>query len=437
MTHTAEEFEALIQFLYLAPVGLVQIAPDGQIILINPISAQLLMPLSRDGGLENLFTALEGVAPDLAHRAGAFAPDYGMVCEEMKIQIKAGVPGKSGAQVLSLSLLKLDRQRMMAVLRDVTQEIQRDLLLRQNEAWLNAILTGITDYAIARLDRDGRVDDWNESIGHLTGLDRDAVVGQPYSIFYPDDAITPERTADRLREAEASGWSMDECWRTRADGSRFWGSAIIAPLRHRTEPAGPVPLDDGAQGGPAFCLVIRDITEKRDASEKFRQAATCDHLTGIANRRAFFEAAELELERWRRAPRPLALILFDADNFKRINDTHGHPVGDAVLRHLATTLAGTFRQVDVVARVGGEEFAVLLPSTDLPSALAVAERVRRKIAATCVEVNGERIAYTVSGGVALMDAGMAGLDDLLKRADAALYGAKAAGRNCIESALAA
>jgi diguanylate cyclase (GGDEF)-like protein/PAS domain S-box-containing protein len=437
MTHTVEEYEALIQFLYLAPVGLAQTTMSGEIVMINPISAKLLMPLSRDGGLANLFTALETVAPDLEHRTRTFASPYGMICEDMKIQINAGVPGKYEAQVLSLSLLKLDQDRIMAVLRDVTQEIRRELLLRQNEAWLNAILTGITDYALVRLDRDGKVDDWNESIGRLTGFAQDAVVGKSYTIFYPDDATTPERAIDRLREAEANGWSMDECWRMRADGTRFWGSAIIAPLRHQVECSAAALLDAGVRADPAFCLVIRDITDKREASEKFRQAASCDHLTGIANRRTFFEAAELELERWRRSPRPLAVILFDADNFKRINDTYGHPAGDAVLRHLAMTLSNTFRQVDIVARVGGEEFAVLLPSTDLASAASIAERVRRKIAADPVEVDGASIAYTISGGVALMGPGMSGLDDLLKRADAALYAAKASGRNCIESVLAA
>jgi diguanylate cyclase (GGDEF)-like protein/PAS domain S-box-containing protein len=437
MTHTVEEYEALIQFLYLAPVGLAQTTISGEIVMINPISAKLLMPLSRDGGLANLFTALEAVAPDLEHRARTFASPYGMICEDMKIQINAGVPGKYEAQVLSLSLLKLDQDRIMAVLRDVTQEIRRELLLRQNEAWLNAILTGITDYALVRLDRDGRVEDWNESIGRLTGFTQDAVVGKPYTIFYPDDATTPERAMDRLREAEASGWSLDECWRMRADGTRFWGSAIIAPLQHHVESSAAALLGAGVRDDPAFCLVIRDITDKREASENFRQAASCDHLTGIANRRTFFEAAELELERWRRSPRPLAVILFDADNFKRINDTYGHPAGDAVLRHLATTLSNTFRQVDIVARVGGEEFAVLLPSTDLASAASIAERVRRKIAAHPVAVDGASISYTISGGVALMGAGMSGLDDLLKRADAALYAAKASGRNCIESQLAA
>jgi diguanylate cyclase (GGDEF)-like protein/PAS domain S-box-containing protein len=424
----AAEYEALIQFLYLAPVGIVQTTIDGEIGMINPLSAQLLMPLSRDGNLCNLFAALESVAPELRHLVATFDRSHGMVCDALRVQINAGVRGETDPQVLSLSLLKLDESRLMAVLNDVTQQVRRERLLKQNEAWFNAILTGITDYALVRLDAQGRVDDWNQSIGRVTGFTREAAIGQPYSIFYPGDAMTPDRLQDRLREAGADGWSLDDGWRMKADGTRFWGSAMIAPLRDRDE------LATGAAGNEAaYCLVLRDITDKREASESLRRSNGCDHLTGLANRRTFFEAAELELARWRRSPRPLSLILFDADHFKRVNDSHGHAAGDAVLRHLSATLTATFREVDVVARLGGEEFVVLLPSTDRSGAAAVADRLRHVIASQTVEFDGARIRYTVSAGVAEMDAGMAGLDALMKRADEALYAAKSAGRNCIET----
>ena len=167
----------------------------------------------------------------------------------------------------------------------------------------------------------------------------------------------------------------------------------------------------------------------RDAAEEARHAAVCDHLTGIGNRRAFFDAAETELRRWRRLPRPLTLVLIDADNFKKINDTHGHPVGDAVLRHIARVMGATFRQVDVVARIGGEEFAVLLPSADLASAQRVAERLRAALEAQPTQTDGGPVACTVSIGIAAMDDATSSVEALLKRADAALYAAKHSGRN--------
>lgn len=431
----AEEYEALTQFMYLAPVGLAQTALDGEIVMINPVSAQLLMPLSRDGNLMNLFGALESVAPDLRSRVAGFASSHGMVCDSVRIQLSAAVRGRTEPQMLSLTLLKLDANRLMAVLSDVTQQVRRERLLRQNEAWFNALLTGITDYALISLDQHGCVSDWNPSIGRVTGFNRSSVLGQPFSIFYPDDATTPERVLDRLAEADANGWSLDDGWRRKFDGTRFWGSAMIAPLRERSQehadPAGAGAPVDAAGHERAYCLVIRDITDRREASEIARIATSCDHLTGIANRRAFFEAAELEVERWRRLPRPLSLVMFDADQFKRINDRYGHAGGDAVLRHLAGLLTTTFREVDMAARLGGEEFAVLLPSTDIRGALAMATRLRHTMEGAVIDFEGEQIRCTVSGGVASMENDVTGLDVLMKRADSALYAAKNAGRNRI------
>jgi PAS domain-containing protein len=125
--------------------------------------------------------------------------------------------------VLSLSLLKLDGARLMAVLSDVSEQVRRERQLRQSDAWLNALLTSISDYALAGLDREGRLSDWNETIGRVTGFPP-SVVGSPYSVFYPDDATTPEQVLDRLREADANGWSLDEGPRLRADGSQFWAA---------------------------------------------------------------------------------------------------------------------------------------------------------------------------------------------------------------------
>jgi diguanylate cyclase (GGDEF)-like protein/PAS domain S-box-containing protein len=428
----AAEHEALMQFLYLSPVGLVQTDIDGEILMINPISAQLLMPLARDGNLINLFEALEGVAPELRHLCATFARPNGMVCDGLQIHLNHPGYASGGAlrprrspQVLSLSLLKLDDTRLMAVLSDVSEQVRRERQLRQSDAWLNALLTSITDYALVGLDREGRVCEWNETIGRVTGHG-EAIVGSTYAVFYPVDAITDEQVQDRLREADQNGWNLDEGARVRADGSQFWASAMISPLP-RNEPG----LEPDDPDAPAYCMVLRDISDKRDAVETRRKSAFCDHLTGVANRRAFFEAAELELQRNRRAPRPTALVLIDADHFKHVNDRHGHPGGDAVLRQLGLVLTATFRQVDVVARVGGEEFAVLLPSSTLEGAAAVAERLRQLVQAQRVPFDGSHVEFTVSAGVAACDGADLDLDVLMKRADQALYAAKAGGRNRI------
>ena len=128
-------------------------------------------------------------------------------------------------------------------------------------------------------------------------------------------------------------------------------------------------------------------------------------------------------------PRPLSLLLIDADHFKKINDSHGHPVGDAVLRHIARLMSATFRQIDLVARIGGEEFAVLLPAADLASVQRAAERLRSALEAQPATTDAGPVPCTVSIGIATMDESTAGVDALLKRADDALYAAKHSGRN--------
>ena len=423
-----EEYEALIQFLYIAPIGLLQARHDGEIVMVNPLCAQLLMPLSRDGDLGNLYTALESLAPDLRHRVQAFQAPHGMVCDALQLQVGRTHSGthshtqgrRKEAQVLSLTLMKLDSERLMVVLSDVTQSLKRDRELRQSQAWLNALVSGLTDYALVQLDGRGQMQEWNASIGRVTGFECGAVEGQSYALFHPPDSLPAERVLDRLHDADSSGWSLEEGWRCRADGSRFWGSCLIAPL-HAPEDTDPE--------SRAYSLILRDVSERREATQALWQTVSCDHLTGLANRRAFHDAADIEITRWQRQPRPLSVLMIDADHFKRINDNHGHPAGDAVLRHLAACLSATFRAMDVVARVGGEEFAVLLPGTCLEGAEAVALRVCERLRGHPVHVDGKAIGCTVSIGVAAMEPGVDDIHALLQRADAALYAAKAAGRN--------
>ena len=159
--------------------------------------------------------------------------------------------------------------------------------------------------------------------------------------------------------------------------------------------------------------------------------ANRDFLTGAWTRRAFFEYSERELLRARRTGRQLSLLLLDVDHFKKINDTQGHAVGDQVLIDLVRRAAMVVRTVDYFARVGGEEFAVLLPETSRDAAAAVAERLRAAIAQPATDKGRSKIPippYTISIGASSVR-GFESLQDLMRRADAALYAAKAMGRN--------
>ena len=166
-------------------------------------------------------------------------------------------------------------------------------------------------------------------------------------------------------------------------------------------------------------------------NEDLYRVARTDALTGLRNRRHFMELARREVLRARRSGEPLSLLLLDADHFKRVNDTWGHDVGDLVLREIAQALRESVREVDVAARIGGEEFVALLPGADCCAAFAVAGRIRERIAASFVVTCGEEVRCTASIGCTTQQADEADVEVLLKNADVALYGAKKKGRNCI------
>ncbi|RDJ24310.1 GGDEF domain-containing protein [Bosea caraganae] len=158
--------------------------------------------------------------------------------------------------------------------------------------------------------------------------------------------------------------------------------------------------------------------------------AETDALTGLFNRRALFGKVPVDLAA------PVAAIVFDVDQFKRVNDVHGHQAGDEVLRVFGELLAANTRRGDIAARLGGEEFALILPETSLDEALMIAERVRTRISRHGFASPAGALTCTVSAGVAGCDVGRTGRDELLRAADAALYSAKRAGRNRVVNAAA-
>lgn len=184
----------------------------------------------------------------------------------------------------------------------------------------------------------------------------------------------------------------------------------------------------------AALSAIRAQRRAAEATEELRLLATVDELTGLPNRRHFLGRLEQELARARRDGTPLCLATVDIDHFKRINDNHGHPAGDAVLRTIAAVIREKLRIEDSPARLGGEEFALLLPNTRPHQAQRVCERLRAAIAARVIELPGAAaVRVTLSTGVAALAAG----DDpneLMRRSDAALYDAKEHGRNQVRLA---
>ncbi|SFI89719.1 diguanylate cyclase [Nitrosomonas sp. Nm34] len=179
-----------------------------------------------------------------------------------------------------------------------------------------------------------------------------------------------------------------------------------------------------------LCGIFTDITELELLKEKLEQQARQDYLTGLFNRRFFMEQGHAELIRAQRYHHTLSLLMLDIDNFKKINDRHGHQAGDAVLKRLADVMRKMLRTVDIIGRIGGEEFAVLLPETDTQRATEVAERLREEVACTAVTLEmGMPLYFKVSIGVVSLEGRDADLNTLLNQADKALYQAKENGRN--------
>lgn len=184
--------------------------------------------------------------------------------------------------------------------------------------------------------------------------------------------------------------------------------------------------------------VVWTIVEQKRAEEQIlrlnaelEHLAMTDDLTKLANRRSFFLRGQEEVRRARRYHTPLAILMLDLDRFKTINDHHGHEAGDAALRSVAETLHASVREVDLVARIGGEEFAVLLPNTAAAEAVGLAERLRRTIESETCVLAAPRANVTASIGVATLSPSSEDLDALLRSADAAMYQAKSQGRNCV------
>ncbi|XZG71481.1 diguanylate cyclase [Chitinibacteraceae bacterium HSL-7] len=235
---------------------------------------------------------------------------------------------------------------------------------------------------------------------------------RPYSFYENPDDFAEELQAVH----QAQGIRNIEVRLRRWNGEAFWGSVSMSAV----------------EVGDERTLIIgfSDVSDRKQLELELKRRATTDGLSGLANRAHFMETANQELARAQRFKRPLSLIMLDIDHFKRINDTYGHDVGDEAIRAVARLAQGTLREIDLLARMGGEEFAALLPETTLDAAEAVAERIRIAIERFSHPLpDGELLRFTTSVGVSVIRTDDSMIDSLLKRADEALYRAKHGGRN--------
>jgi len=295
-----------------------------------------------------------------------------------------------------------------------TRVAERTRELKESEARLRSFIQVAQD-AVVVIDAKGTIHEFNPAAEAMFGYKADEMVGGSVNKLMPDafaavhDKFLTERKPEGFR---VMGRGREIIGR-RSDGSEF-----------------PIEVNVGTHesGGTVFHVgLMRDITSRKEKEQRLTRLATTDSLTGLLNRRAFLDAGDKMMAE--RGHRPLTLLMLDADRFKQVNDTHGHAVGDEVLRTLSEIVATTARADDAVGRLGGEEFAVLLHNTGIEGGTNLAERLLKSFRAAHIALSEDvRIGFTVSIGISSTQTAH-DLSTMLRQADAALYSAKNSGRD--------
>ncbi|MCA0377729.1 MAG: sensor domain-containing diguanylate cyclase [Gemmatimonadetes bacterium] len=407
--------EALLDLFVLAPVGLVEVDDAGRVSVANLAARRLLTPFTRTGTLDDLFATLADVAPDLAARVRAFDSPRGVVVERLELL----APGQPRG--ILLSLVKVATGRLVAIASDAADlSVARGLVSRLEQR-LNAIEGAVRDYALYTLDAQGTVDSWSAAAERVHQWAAADIIGQPMSALVGPGLSGDGHLHDTLALAARNGWCEEEGHRLRQDGTTFWASTVVTALR------------DAAGEAIGFSVITHDVSERRKLEEQLREDASSstDYLTGVSARRAFFEVAQSEVARSRRYGQPLTMLLVDPDHFRERVEQHGESFANEWLRAIAWVCRQESRTTDVVGRVGGEAFAVLLPSTELSGGLVLAERIRERMQRHVFSGDHPGVRCTLSIGVADVTDAITSVEGLLETAGTAVERARQAGMNLV------
>ncbi len=324
---------------------------------------------------------------------------------------------------MSLKPLLDDDGRIGGIL-ITAQDVTRKKLAEKQIKLVNSRFSAVVEAAhdgIITIDQQSRIILFNQAAQTLFGYAAGEVIGKPVELLMPEAYRSQHKQfiAAFSRGAQNARTMSDRSHITaqRKDGTPFPVDIAISKL--------------DVHGTIEFTAIVRDASERLQQIDQLAEKARTDHLTGLLNRREFdLRGAEL-FDSAARENTPLSLLMLDLDHFKRINDNHGHDVGDEVLKFAARLGARSVRSTDIFARLGGEEFGVLMPGADAAVALETAERIRVNYQLrSCASRGGApAIPFTVSIGTATVGGSDASLEALVKRADTALYRAKNAGRN--------
>lgn len=307
-----------------------------------------------------------------------------------------------------------DRQEIFAIARDITDSKLLQEALKSSVRKYRTFFDSAGD-AVFVHDYSGRLLDVNRVACERLGYNREELLRMPAEQLKVTQ--TAVRSAKLLKKIDQNGQASFEA-RHRSKGD---DELLVWTNSRRIE----------YDGLPAILSICRDISERKRMENKLRNLAITDPLTGAKNRRYFINRGKEELARSLRYGTPLCVLLLDIDHFKQVNDTHGHDGGDEVLKSLTQKAQMVLRETDIFARFGGEEFAALLVQTSQQDALLTAERLRIAIEEMSLSQISSTFSITVSIGVVLFDDSDGSIEELIKRADQAMYRAKEGGRNCI------
>jgi diguanylate cyclase (GGDEF)-like protein/PAS domain S-box-containing protein len=321
---------------------------------------------------------------------------------------------------LGYTLKPVDQKELMTVIEMALYKHQMEEKLRERQGWLSTILQSIGEGVIAT-DRFGNITFMNPVAEKLTGWNQPESIGKPLtSVLHLVDEDTGKLVRVAIPELLANNSS-----------NPLNGNIQIVNYVEKIpiELASSV-IQDEVENICGLVLVLHDLTERKRYEEKLRYNAVTDHLTELPNRFLFFDRLNMALAQAQRDFQKLGILMLDLDEFKKVNDTHGHNVGDQLLRGVASRLLNMFRKGDTIARWGGDEFILLLPEIrQAEAAKNVAERILHSFHKP-FEFNGLKISITASIGVAIYAEDGSDADTLIKNADIAMYHAKDSGRNC-------
>lgn len=333
------------------------------------------------------------------------------------------------AALIWFAFRQMQRRRLaLQQLADANQELENRVArrtdqLRRSEDRARTFMNTARD-AVVVVDSDSCIVEFNRAAEVLFGYSVDEVAGRRLDMLMPPSGAATHRRHVQAANASAEARAMNR------------GREVTA--RHKDGREFPIDVTVGSSGEGAQSFhvgIIRDISERKRLELELQRQASTDGLTGVLNRRAFTAESERLISVALRHGRPLSLMVIDADHFKKVNDVFGHPTGDTVLKALALTLGQALRTSDVLGRLGGEEFGIVLPETDATGAREVGERLLQAVRERRIEHDGHTLNITVSIGATVLSAGDDSFESAFLRADRALYEAKHGGRDRVVLAL--